>query len=1311
MDRPDGQNGGQRYGSALPEGRQADHHPQAGPPPVTREPAPLPVPLPPAGVPATLPRAPRNLATLSLNGLKRARRPFSWLLRCTALVLVLGVLVAGMGYFRLQQGPISVGFLVAPLERAMNKELSDLTVRIEDAVVQASTRGAFEFRLRNVRLFDNQGDIVAIAPLASIELSGLALMRARLAPSRINLIAPRMVLVTRPDGSVSLSFSGTADAAPAQATPSATKPTPSAADRGRIARFSESRVAKPETAETRPRTSLPLLLRRIDLAKTIADAAARARQRVDASSFLRSVGLRNAVVIFERGRERQVWRAPDIDVRLTHKAAERTSQVTAVAQFQTKAGPWQVKLRTIDSGETKRVALMGEVENLPPGELAAALPQFAILKALRLPVNARSRVQLANDGKVVSGDFMLKLGAGTINLPFLAARPLRIDSGQLNLRYVSATQSLEIKPSILRWGGSHVRLAGRVVPAPAQDGEEVWRFEVRALDGVMAADAFNTAPLRLERLRWTGWITPARGRVQIEQLYVKAGPAEIAVAADIVDLDTVPRARVEGRIGRMSVDAFKALWPAAVQPDARVWAGHNITAGQVDGGHFKIEADGQVGANGQPAYPRVSLTLKASDLKMRTLPSLPAARVPRALVQLTNDHFEITMPRALIKAEGQAADADGVALRAITYRIPLVWDPNAKPAATAVKFTMDTPLKAFLDTMSAMPGTPFAGRTLPFDAIKGRVRGAFTVTFPVELASTAPVLTGSARVTKAAFNVRGAPLKISAGSIDVAVSAKALTGRGTMLINGVPAKAGVQRLFNVPLGQQPPLRVTMKLDNADRDALGIDINHLVDGVVPVELIVKPRAQPQPPLIQVRANLTTAALAIRPLAWLKPAGQRAVMAFDVAGGSVYPIELQNFKLDGERIGIDGWIAIDDKQVVREFVFPEFTLDVVSRLEVQGTFGKDGVWDVKAKGATFDGRTFFRSLFALDSSVFDRFASTQKKPSEGVLLRATIDNLLGFEQTSLRNVDVRVTRRKSRVTSITASGEFENRRRLEVNLRTARKGNRIIFANTADAGRAFKLIGFYNNAVGGQANLRVNLDGTGAVEKTGLLKVRKFFILGDPVVAEVLQNADERRPAIARARRRRGEVVRERFDVTQMRVPFLLGSGQFVLRDSYLRGPVIGASVRGKVDFQAKRIDLGGTYTPLSEINSALCNVPLFGPILTGPRCDGIFGVTFAVQGPLNQPQVIVNPLSLVTPGIFRGLMEMSPQNPRVRARRKPGAAGKSRRKRKTPQVRSSQERKPRPRRWAPRQVYQDNEVRRTPQLSDGWSVQTVPKPKR
>jgi hypothetical protein len=109
---------------------------------------------------------------------------------------------------------------------------------------------------------------------------------------------------------------------------------------------------------------------------------------------------------------------------------------------------------------------------------------------------------------------------------------------------------------------------------------------------------------------------------------------------------------------------------------------------------------------------------------------------------------------------------------------------------------------------------------------------------------------------------------------------------------------------------------------------------------------------------------------------------------------------------------------------------------------------------------------------------------------------------------------------------------------------------------------------------------------------------------------------------------------------MRLPFLVGNGQFILRSAELRGPVVGATIEGKADFDARMLDVSGTYVPLQGLNGAIGVIPGLGQILAGPKGEGVLGMKFAVRGPMTQPEVLVNPLSLMAPGIFREIFQIS-----------------------------------------------------------------------
>jgi hypothetical protein len=228
-----------------------------------------------------------------------------------------------------------------------------------------------------------------------------------------------------------------------------------------------------------------------------------------------------------------------------------------------------------------------------------------------------------------------------------------------------------------------------------------------------------------------------------------------------------------------------------------------------------------------------------------------------------------------------------------------------------------------------------------------------------------------------------------------------------------------------------------------------------------------------------------------------------------------------------------------------------------------------------------------------------------------------------------------KRNGKLVALEARGELNGTAPLAVLLEQD-KGARLIHAEARDAGAAFRLVGFYPSVEGGEASLQVNLDAGSPGAKSGTLWAREFAVLGDSVMNDVL--TDPNSAAILGERKQ--QVVRQRILFNQLRAPFSVGAGRFRLKDAYMNGPLLGATMRGTVDFKSKTVDLGGTYVPLYGLNSALGSIPLLGRVLVGRQGEGVVGITFAIKGRLEEPSVLVNPMSVMTPGIFRQIFEFT-----------------------------------------------------------------------
>jgi hypothetical protein len=82
-----------------------------------------------------------------------------------------------------------------------------------------------------------------------------------------------------------------------------------------------------------------------------------------------------------------------------------------------------------------------------------------------------------------------------------------------------------------------------------------------------------------------------------------------------------------------------------------------------------------------------------------------------------------------------------------------------------------------------------------------------------------------------------------------------------------------------------------------------------------------------------------------------------------------------------------------------------------------------------------------------------------------------------------------------------------------------------------------------------------------------------------------------------------------------------------------GASLGVSLSGLYVLNGGRLDMQGVVSPIYLLNG-------IGAIFTR-KGEGLFGFNYRVQGTASAPDVSVNPLSILTPGMFREIFRSPP----------------------------------------------------------------------
>lgn len=1128
--------------------------------------------------------------------------PLRWLAWTLAVVVPLAVLGLGLVYVKLLFGTIPLHFLVEPVREALAAELGEVDVSITDAALHRSSTGGFELRLIDVSLAARRGDTAVRAAEAVVGLDLAALKSGRIAADRIVLIGPRLNL--------SQEMARLSGFAPSADSPSA------------IPGSSGSAPLAGAEGATAPPMEEP---HRIDLARTVAEAVAHLREGRKAASQLRAFGLRNATLEIDDHGRRSVWQVDEMEIELDHHS--RRSIIKGEGRISAGGMPFGVSFVVDQSGKTRTLKLATTIEGLSLPALARNVPHLGLLAAIDAPVTARGETELTSDGTVVSGRFDVDLGHGSILPEALGGMAIGIDGGKLALLYDGSTRRLELAPSNVQLDGSWLRIKGELKPVSAAGNTVTgWQLDLASIDGALAKVAGRPAA-RIDQLELRARLWPASGASELQSFVFKAGGADLRAHGTMIGGEN-RSAQLDGRIGPMDAETIRLFWPEAISPSLRSAVLQRLVKGRLKEGKFQI-ASGKAAA----ATAGLSLSLEAEDLSIRPMPDLPPITIPSALLTRAGDQL------ALVAPEGQLEIAPNRRVTIKAASVVITGLDKEQPEAEISGRAQST-LATVADLLGREsialidPGQVPAGTD-------GKVEAQWRATVPVTegLSLADAKLDAKIRITDGRIpNVVG-PHDVTSAAFTIGATERTVDLKGELLLAGVIAKANGQWILGESAEHQSPIVVTARLDNADRRRLGLSMDDLVQGEVPLEVQITPGKGDRGRVV-VNGDLTPAELTLEGLSWAKPAGRAARLSFEVVrpqGGRT--VELQNFRISGDTITANGTLVFGPDGKLSSYRFPGFSINVVSNLELEGVRRPDNVWNVKVRGKTFDGMAIMRSLYAFEEK---RKSASASDPLD---LDARIDTVIGHNDTTVRQLRLKFQRRDKRIVGLEMNATLDGGSPIEARMQSVQDG--VMHVETHDAGQALKTIGFYASMVGGRGDLWVDLDGSTGIERSGRIKINKFRILGDPVVSELVQGADETGPAIAIGKERPvRRVVREEIVFDSLRGSFATGNGQVAIESLTAAGPLIGASVRGKMDFRTRSVSLGGTYVPLSGLNRVLAGIPIFGELLTGPRKDGVIGITFAVDGSMANPNVIINPLSMVAPGVLREIFQMVPDNPRV-----------------------------------------------------------------
>lgn len=707
-----------------------------------------------------------------------------------------------------------------------------------------------------------------------------------------------------------------------------------------------------------------------------------------------------------------------------------------------------------------------------------------------------------------------------------------------------------------------------------------------------------------------------------------APPSVVQVTGEATRAPDQLTAALRATLDQVDFADLPRLWPIGIAHGARAWITENVTAGVAQDGQVALDLEATPDL-ASVTLTRATGTLAGEGLRVSWLAPVPPLEQGAAVLTLLDpDTLEIALRTARQAPEpGTKPTGDGLWLRGGRVQITGLMQ---KDQFATIEADVDGPVADAIALLRDPRLRLLSKHPLPLTDPTGQMTGHLSIALPLEERLTMDEIAIQARAHLEDVHLGSivAGQDLDHGVLNLAASAQGLTLTGQASLAGIPADLSASLDFRAGGPAQVLQRIAVTGQPTARAlaAAGLDAGPALEGTVGLSAIVTERRDGAGE-IAVSADLTPAALAVPPLGWRKPAGIAAKATARLVLARDRLTAIDGITLDGEGMGGAGSVTcVDGKPAV-------IRLDqiVLGRTEARGTIrlpqaaaGGDGPIAIAVTGPRLD----LSARFAQRHAAPPVKAKPQPPSGPHWTLDAHFDQAIMAEDHRISGLTADIDSdggllRRLRVTGETApGGAFSAQIALS-------QGKRTVNATAANAGELLAALDIVKRMEGGKLSLTGSYDDTRIDHPLdGTVRIEDFSVRNAPVLARLLQAMTLY--GLVEALRGPG------LGFGQLIAPFQLTDNAFTLTDARAFSSSLGLTAKGTIDLDTNTADLEGTIVPAYFFNSLLGNIPLVGRLLSPERGGGVFAAGYTVRGPLEDPNVAVNPLSALTPGVLRQL---------------------------------------------------------------------------
>lgn len=755
-------------------------------------------------------------------------------------------------------------------------------------------------------------------------------------------------------------------------------------------------------------------------------------------------------------------------------------------------------------------------------------------------------------------------------------------------------------------------ISGKVLTRIGLDGKlGTVAVDLEAGEGRIEAPAYFAAPVEVRAAALKAQADTSTTDLVIEAFTADLGGPRIALSGKTARADGRVTLALEAGARDVAATDLKRLWPEGVAPGGREWVLENVVGGGVEQARVQASISAQEGEKGALTGIRLEKLDGGFDYKgltvhyLRPLPPVTAID-GTAKVSVSELDFTVTGGRL-----GKLRVGDG------RFRL---YDLDTDIERMALELVAGGPIGEVVGILNHPRLDLVKGLGLEPGKIAGSGATRLVMKFPLrrDLKFDHIEIAAASRLRDVVLPGAALGNDLTDGTLTLQLDKRGMDVSGKAKLGGVLAE--LKWTENFYAGALFSSRYSVKgvADDAARKRFGLGfLDSYVTGPVGADLIITKHDKRQMTLTGA-LDLKSAGLSFEELAWRKLPGVAGFARLRLSVDDDVPQAIEQLSIRAGDLTASGSIHLDPGgKSISHFRIDELRY-ADNAFGVTGRYRADGGLAMDIKGARVDIRPFMRQ-------------GDDGKPKTPLDITVALDQVRAAPNAVIAGVRGRLVRDSVDWNIVDITGSVGNGAPLTVWVGIDGGAQRLRI-RCVDAGAALAAFDITDKVVGGTLNIQGNYDLSKETRPlTGHFAMRKFHMQRAPFLAKLLSALSL--TGILDALSGNG-IAFDRADV-----PFVKAGQTLILRDSRAHGGAVGITAEGTLDLEKDTLDLKGTLVPAYTLNSFFADIPLIGSLLVPEKGSGLFAATYSMNGPIEDPRVVVNPLATLTPGFLRGLFNI------------------------------------------------------------------------